>query len=457
MYCGNCFRDNALVAELRRMGHATLMVPLYLPVTLDEPDQSAATPTFFGGVNVFLDQKFPLYRRAPAWLRRQLDAPGLLRWAAGRAAKTRAAQVGDLTISMLRGEEGQQKRELDDLVAWLKAQSDRPDVVCLSNALLLGLAGPLRRELQAPVICTLQGEDSFLDALPPSHRELAWQTVGERARDAELCLAPSRYYADLMQKRLGLPASKVRAVWNGIPLDGYEPAPSPGSAAQGQGGPVLGFFARMCREKGLDLLVETFIRMKRGGGIPNLRLRVGGGCGPGDEPFVRGLRERLQAERLDSAVEFHPNLDRRQKISFYRSLTVLSVPALYGEAFGLYLLEAMAAGVPVVQPRHAAFPELVTATGGGLVCEPTAEALADTLTRLLLDPAALSALGRAGQKAVHENFSVARMAQRFLAECETVVPRQKKTAETQRAQPGAAGNPNSEFRNPKQIRTNGNG
>src|SRR5574342_182875 len=89
MYCGNCFRDNALVAELRRLGHSTLMVPLYLPLTLDEDDKSAGTPIFFGGINVYLDQKSGLFRRAPAWLHRCLASPTLLKWASNRAAKTR--------------------------------------------------------------------------------------------------------------------------------------------------------------------------------------------------------------------------------------------------------------------------------------------------------------------------------------------------------------------------------
>jgi hypothetical protein len=68
MYCGGCFRDNSLVAALRKQGHQTLMVPLYLPLTLDEPDQSAGTPIFFGGINVYLDQKSALFRKAPRWL-----------------------------------------------------------------------------------------------------------------------------------------------------------------------------------------------------------------------------------------------------------------------------------------------------------------------------------------------------------------------------------------------------
>src|SRR6185295_6876350 len=183
MYCGNCFRDNALVAALRQLGHQVLMVPLYLPMTLDEEDQSRGTPIFFSGINVYLEQKSPLFRHAPGWLHHLLESPGLLRWAAGKAAKTRPDELGDLTISMLRGEEGNQSRELDELIGWLK-QHPHPDVICLSNALLAGLARKLKQQLRSRIVCMLQGEDYFLDSMPAATRDLAWRTLAERARDA---------------------------------------------------------------------------------------------------------------------------------------------------------------------------------------------------------------------------------------------------------------------------------
>src|SRR2546426_4728518 len=114
MFCGNCFRDNALVAALRQLGHRVTLVPLYLPLTLDEEDQSAGAPIFFGGINVYLEQKSKLFRQAPAWIHNLFASRPLLRWASGKAAKTRAGELGELTLSMLRGEEGNQTRELDE-------------------------------------------------------------------------------------------------------------------------------------------------------------------------------------------------------------------------------------------------------------------------------------------------------------------------------------------------------
>ena len=409
MYCGNCFRDNALVAALRQMGHDVTMVPLYLPLTLDEEDQSAETPIFFGGINVYLEQKSGLFRKAPHWLRRMFASRKLLGWAAGRAASTRATDVGDILLSMLRGEEGRQARELDELISWLKRQGT-PDAICLSNALLVGMARRLKAELQAPVVCTLQGEDSFVDGLPDSHRAAAWELLSERAADVDLFIAPSRYFAEFMGGRLRLPADRVRVVYNGINLDGYQTA-TPAVEGGFRGAPVLGFLARMCKEKGLDTLVDAFILLKQSGRVGNLRLRIGGSCGPSDEPFVKRLRQRLAAAGFIGQVGFNPNLAHSEKLEFLRSLMIFSVPANYGEAFGLYVIEALAAGVPVVQPRTGAFPELIEATGGGVLCEPgDPKSLADAIEQLLINSKQVQTLGEAGRKAVFEKFNAEAMA-----------------------------------------------
>jgi glycosyltransferase involved in cell wall biosynthesis len=414
MYCGGCLRDNALVAALRKLGHSVCMVPLYLPLTLDEVDQSGGTPIFFGGLTVYLGQKVPLFRSSPGWLRDLLASPRLLSWAAGKAAKTRPADLGELSLSMLRGEAGNQARELEELIRWLKTQP-RPDVLCLSNALLLGMARRLKSALGAPVACALQGEDTFLDALPEPHRAECWRTLAERAAEVELFIAPSRYFAELMRQRLGLTAQQVRVVYNGINLEGYSPepnGPSPASAGPSVAEPVLGYFARMCPEKGLDTLVEAYLLVRQRGRVGRVKLRVGGSCGPTDEAFVRTLQDRLQAAGVLSDAEFRPNVDRRGKIELLESLSVFSVPARYGEAFGLYVIEAMAAGVPLVLPRTAAFPELIEATGGGTLCAPQDPvALADAIEGLLLDPGRAKALGEAGRRAVFERFSAAAMAE----------------------------------------------
>jgi glycosyltransferase involved in cell wall biosynthesis len=382
------------------------MVPLYLPLTLDEPNHAAGTPIFFSGLNVYLDQKAALFRSAPGWLRRWLAHPALLRWSSRFAARTRASDVADLALSMLRGEEGNQARDLDEFIRWARALP-AVDAVCISNALLLGLAPRLRRDLGARVICLLAGEDSYLDAMPEPWRGEIWNTLAGRAQVVDAFIAPSRYFADRMRERMRVAADRMHVLPPGLNLEGF-PAPGSPRPATAEGAPpAIGYLARMCREKGLDTLVTAYLELRRRNRVPGLRLKVAGGCGPGDEPFVQEQRSRLAAAGVLDAVEFLPNLSRDHKIAFLRSLTVSSVPALYGEAFGLYLLEAMAAGVPVVQPRHAGFPEAVEGTGGGVLCEPgDPTALADALENLLLDPARCRQLGETGQRAVHGRFSV---------------------------------------------------
>jgi glycosyltransferase involved in cell wall biosynthesis len=424
MFCGICFRDNAVVAALRKMGHDVLMVPLYLPLTLDEEDQSAGVPIFFSGINVYLEQKSALFRHAPDWLHQMLTARGLLSWVGTKAARTQPQDLGDLTLSMLQGEEGNQARDLNELIEWLKAHA-KPDAILLSNALLIGLARQLKAELNVPVICMFQGEDGYLDSLPEAYRADCWKVLAERAGESDGLAAPSQYFAELMTRRLNLPAGRVKVVPNGINLAGYadhKPAaisPSP---------PVLGYFARMCHDKGLDILIDAYLLLRKRARVKSLRLKIGGGCGPADEAFVAPLRRRLQQAGADGDVEFHPNLDRAAKIELLRSVSVFSVPARSREAFGLYVVEAMAAGVPVVQPRAGAFPEVVATTGGGVLFEPEKpESLADGIEELLLTPERARNIGTAAREAVLEQFSAESMARGTLEFCQTVVNRSIKS------------------------------
>jgi glycosyltransferase involved in cell wall biosynthesis len=405
-----------LVSALCGLGHDAVIVPLYLPMTLDEPNATPEAPLLFGGINVYLQQKSGLFRKTPGWVDGLMNARGLLKAAAKRASMTAPRDLGELTLSTLRGEGGFQAKEVEKVVAWL-SEGMTPDVVCLSNVLLIGLARRIREATGAAVVCTLQGEDTFLDSLPEPERAQSWGTLVERTTDVAAFIAPSRYYAELMTERLQLTDDKVHVVHNGISLAGYEPASSAPDP------PVLGYLARLCPTKGLATLVEAFVLLRGEGRLETLQLRAGGTQTGDDAAFVDQLRTRLADEGLDGDAEFLPNLDREEKLSFLRSLTVMSVPATYGESFGLYVLEAMASGVPVVQPRHAAFPELIELTGGGLLCEPDdARSLADAIEPLITDPAGARAMGERGRQAVLRDFSAERMAQRVAEVCESVAP-----------------------------------
>ncbi|RJP29336.1 MAG: glycosyltransferase family 1 protein [Candidatus Omnitrophota bacterium] len=407
-YCGSCIRDTALARGLKTFGHDVVIAPMYLPLYSDEQEIDVNHTIFFGGINVYLQQKSNIFHTTPRWFDRWFDAEWLLKASAKKADMTKASELGEMTVSMLKGEEGRQAKELKRLLAWLKEQEPF-DVALLSNGMLLGLAGPIKTALNIPIACTLQGEDAFLDALLEPYRTEVWRLLSSQARNVDALIPVSHYYAEVLQKKLHLASHPCFTVQNGITLDGYGELESPPAV------PVLGYLARMCKMKGLDTLVEAFIRLKQNPEFQSLTLKIAGSKTNADEPFVRDLENRLRERQLLDQVSFHPNLTRDAKIQFLKSLSVFSVPATYGESFGLYVLEAMAAGVPVVQPRHGGFPEILERTNGGvLFAADQMDSYVAALANVLSDPQAARRMGEQGRKAVYENFSLERMTRDIL-------------------------------------------
>ena len=320
-------------------------MPLYLPLFLEEPAGGAvqpAAPVRMGGINLYLQQKLPALG-ALRWATGWLDHPPLLRWAAARGDMTDAEGHAAMALSMLRGEEGRQRREVERLARELE-RDGLPDVFLLSNAMLIGLARTLKQRLGVPLVCTLQGEAPYLDSFPEPLRKEAWGTLAARAGDIDAFIGVSRAYGELMRARLGLAAERVHVVHNGIALDGLAGDRPP--PVETEGPLTVGYVARLCPDKGLHTLVEAFCLLAAGGRLPALRLRAAGALLERDRAWLAGLGERLAARGLD--YRFQPNVERAEKLALLRSLSVLSVPATYGESFGLYVLEALAAGVPVV-------------------------------------------------------------------------------------------------------------
>jgi len=417
-YCENCLRDAALVKALRRLGHDVLMVPLYLPLQADKVEPVSNAPLFFGGVNVYLQQKLSVFRRTPRWIDRWFDSRRLLEWAGRKAGMTNARDLGETTISMLEGEHGRQVKELDRFVDWLAAVPDKPDVVCLSNVLLAGMVRRIKERLDVPVACLLQDEDGFLDGLSPSYAERAWAVVRERSRDIDALGAVSRYYADVMQERLKVEPARMYVVHMGIELDAYAPAEG------GPATPTIGFLSRMCPDRGLEWLIDAFVLLKRIAKLESARLRICGGRSAADEPFIARMRDKLAAAGVRDDVEFLDAFDRDARIEFLRSLTVLSVPEVRPVAYGLYVLEALAMGVPVVEPAIGCFPETLAITSGGILYEPnTAGRLAEALEPLLLDAQAARRLGADGRAGLRKAFDVAQTAGEMIRVFELVVRR----------------------------------
>ena len=411
-FCGSCIRDDTLGRALRGRGHQVDVVPLYLPLVLEDP-HAQTNAVQMGGINLYLQQRSRLARYLPRWLRGALDRPGLLRWASRLGSLTNAADLGPMTLSMLQGADGNQAREVAGLIDHLRSTAP-PDVLVLSNAMLTGVAPQLKRALGRPVIATLQGEAPFLDALPAPFSERAWAQLRANCRDIDAFVAVSEYYAGVMRDRLGVDDGRLHVIRNGIDLGDLMDDPPALAARQPQ---TVGYLARMCQDKGLTTLVDAFEQLVER--APDVRLHVAGVMLREDRPLVDALRRRL-----GDRAEFSPNLPRQDKLAFLRSLSVLSVPATYGESFGLYVLEALAAGVPVVQPRHGPFPELIEATGGGTLCAPDdPAALAAALERMLREPAEAQTLAAQGRGRVLEQFTADRMAREFEGLCRMIVDR----------------------------------
>jgi glycosyltransferase involved in cell wall biosynthesis len=408
-YCENCLRDAALIKAMMKVGHDVLSVPLYLPLSADAGASIVKSPIFFGGINVYLQQKSALFRKTPRWFDNLLDSPGLLRRVGRMAGMTSAEDLGQTTTSMLLGEQGRQIKELDRLVEWLSVQDKKTDVVCLSNVLLVGLARRIKQRLGVPVFCMLQDEDGFLDGLPAPYCEQAWKILADRANDIDAFIAVSRYYADVMQQRLKIASEKMFVVYTGISLDGYESSTAPPEI------PTIGFLSRMCADKGLDTLVEAFIELKKNEKLNNARLRITGGKMSNDDKFLSSIRRQLDSCALSADVQFLTGFDRITKAGFLQSLSVLSVPEKLPVACGLYVLEALAAGVPVIEPSSGVFPELLEITGGGVLYEANnASALAAAIEELLTEPDYARKLGKRGREVVVEKFDIEQTAREMV-------------------------------------------
>ncbi len=422
MYCGSCLRDNALAAELVARGHDVTLVPLYTPLLTDEANVSRAR-VLFGGISIYLQQRSVVFRHVPRLLDRLLDSPRLIRTFADRMASTDPRVLGALTVSMLEGDAGVLRREFDKLRDWV-ASEPPPDIVNITNSILIGLARPLAEALGAPICCTLQGEDLFLGGLVDPYRARALDLIRQQVRHVDRFVAVSDYYAGFMSRHLQIPPGRTSVVPLGINMTGFERRkPKAGGSDVFR----VGYLARIAPEKGLHLLADAFQRLRRRTAASPLRLEAAGYLGPAHKPYLAGVWKSLERAGLASNFVFHGAVDRGGKLEFLRSLDVLSVPATYDEPKGLPLLEAMATRVPVVQPRRGAFTEIVEKTGGGLLVEPDdAESLADGLFALWRDRALRDELGRRGHEAVWDHYTIQRSAHRLLEVYDEVAGRRKR-------------------------------
>jgi len=398
-YCGNCLRDSTIVGSLRKTGNEVLKVPMYLPLFSDEHDLGD-TPVFYGAISLYLRQNYAFFRNAPGWLDKVLNSGPMLKLAAHMAGSTRSHGLEDMTISMLLGEEGQQSKELDHLVDWI-AEHCQPDVIHLSNALLLGLARRMKEKLDVIIACSLQDEDTWVNAMDDRFKGKTWALMRERGRDVDAFFGVSDYYSNKMQVQLNIPQHKLFSLHIGVNPDDYEyinTAEKP---------PNIGFISRMFEDNGLGILVDAFILLKEKPGMEPVKLVISGGYTGDDKPFIKSIQNKIKKAGLWDQVDFHDDFEGEGRREFFRKVSVISVPVLLGEAFGLYLLEAMASGIPVVQPNLGAFSEIISISQGGVVYDPNSpEILARNLENLLDNPEKLHKLSKDGRAGVEKHFNM---------------------------------------------------
>ncbi len=412
MYCGSCLRDNALAAELIARGHDVTLLPVYTPTLTDEANVSG-DKVFFGGISVYLEQYVPFFRKSPRWLDRLWDSGVMLQLASRRSISTSPKMLGELTVSMLKGEAGFQHKEISKLLEWLDHEG-APDIVSLPYTLLLGLAKPLKEALGRPICCTLQGEDLFLEGLHEPYQSEAKDLIRANVDHVDAFIAVSEYYAEFMPGYLGIPPEKIRIVPLGINLQGYPTTLKRKLATESEPFTV-GFFARIAPEKGLHVLADAYRRLRKDGRLSSARLEAAGYMAPEHATYLKDIQREMDQAGLGDEFNYRGVLDKEQKIAFLQSLDVLSVPATYDEPKGMFLLEAMACGVPLVQPKRGAFTEVIENTGGGLLVKPDdPESLAEGLLQIQRDSNLAEKLGQSGFQKVREHYSVARMADRAL-------------------------------------------
>ncbi|HEX9000052.1 MAG TPA: glycosyltransferase family 4 protein [Blastocatellia bacterium] len=416
MYCGSCLRDNALASELLRQGHDVTLLPLYTPTRTDEQNVSSEK-TFFGGISVYLEQQSAIFRHTPRWLDKLWDSSFALKAASKRSIAVDPDSLGELTISILKGSLGHQRKEISKFIDWLKAEPKPPlgfEVVDMQNSMLIGLAKPIKEATGLPICCTLQGEDLFLDGMREPYHSQALELIHEQTKYVDAFIAVSDYYADFMAGYLGIPRNKIHVVPLGINLTDYETQIAARKPRVSEPF-TIGYFARVAPEKGLHLLAEAYRLLRQRDDFPPAKLEAAGYLAPEHKPYLQKVENTLREAGLADEFHYHGAVEREAKLNFFRNVDVLSVPTTYAEAKGLSVIEAMASGVPVVQPRWGSFPEIIERTEGGLICEKNdAASLADAIYSLWKNPELAADLARQGAAGVRRHYGVQQMAERAI-------------------------------------------
>jgi glycosyltransferase involved in cell wall biosynthesis len=405
-YCGNCYRDMIYLRAIRKVpGIAASAIPLYLPPETTNIESGLDKHVFFGAISMYLREKVPLLKNMPVFLDKLFDSAPMLKMAAKRAGTTRTEGLEDMTLNMIKGENAFPEKELQRLADYL-CKDGKPDIIHLSNALIIGLAHQLKKKMDVKIVCSLLNEDDWINEMAEPYQSNAWKLISKEAHNVDGFLSPSKYYKDFFISKTGISGDNFHV----IPL-GLDPADLL-SIEKHNSWPAIGYYCRINSHNGFDKLVDAFIKLKSENSLPGLTLHVSGGYTGDDKPFIDKQLRKVRAAGFKDFVRIYSEFQGNIKQDFFSNIDVMSVPVRKHDGYGLYLLEANAAGIPVVQPETGAFPEIIEKTGGGITYFPdNVNELSASLMKLLLDNELRARLSVVGRENVLKELSLNKMSE----------------------------------------------
>jgi glycosyltransferase involved in cell wall biosynthesis len=405
-YCGNCYRDMIYLRAIRKVrGITASAIPLYLPPDETTIESGLDKNVFFGAISMYLREKVPFLRNMPVFMEKIFDSAPMLKMAARRAGTTRTEGLEEMTLNMIKGEDAFPEKELQRLVDYL-SKDGKPDIIHLSNALIIGLARQIKRKIDVKIVCSLLNEDDWIDEMAEPYQSGAWELISKEAGNVDAFLTPSNYYKELFISKTGISGNNFKVIPLGI---------DPGELTKIEkkdNWPAIGYFCRINSQNGIDKLVDAFIELKKSNELPGLTLHISGGYTGDDKPFISDQIRKIKDNGFKSFVRVYPEFQGNSKQEFFSNIDIMCVPVRKHDGYGLYLLEANAAGVPVVQPSTGAFPEIIEKTLGGIVYSPDNVAeLSANILKLLKDDDLRYRLGKQGKEKVLTELSLEKMAE----------------------------------------------
>ena len=405
-YCGNCYRDMIYLRAIRKVPETKASAfSLYLPADIAHSEPELDGNIFFGAISMYLREKIPGMRNMPSFIERIVDSKPMLKLAARFAGTTRTEGLEEMTLDMISGEKAFPEKELQRLREHLSG-GNKPDIIHLSNALILGLAHHLRKEMNVKVVCSLLNEDDWINMMAEPYQGEAWRLIARESAHVDAFLTPSNYYRDLFIRKTGYSGKNIHVVPLGINLTGLD------ELARIENWPAIGYFSRINHQNGFDKLVDAFIIIRKKDSIPGLTLHVSGGYTNDDKDFVNAQVRKIKKAGLKNDFHFYPDFSDNGKRDFFSRIDLMCVPVRKHDGYGLYLLEANSAAVPVLQPLTGAFPEIIARTGGGFTYSPdTVEVLAEAIINTMSERKKLVGKGLDGRNGVKEFLSLNRMSE----------------------------------------------